>query len=148
MTQEEWDLHDKRVREIEVQYSEAMQILAKDDGPVYTEREGKWWKCHTCYSIVNENPCPMCGETHLVPYCKADHLCTCLEEISEGLKYCPVCNQPVCPCGCHDVSQVSRVTGYLADVAGMNMGKQQEVRDRVRNNIVNGEPRRVTGEDD
>ena len=106
------------------------------------------WNCHTCKTIVDENPCPVCGETFLEPRCVADHLCTCADEISAGLKYCPICNHPICPCGCHDVSQVSRVTGYLAEVSGMNMGKQQEVKDRVRNLIVNGIPKRANGKDD
>ena len=106
------------------------------------------WNCHTCKTIIEEEPCPVCGETFLELRCEVDHLCTCADEISEGLKYCPLCNKPVCPCGCHDVSQVSRVTGYLAEVSGMNMGKQQEVRDRVRNIIVNGEYKRVNGKDD
>jgi len=105
------------------------------------------WNCHTCKTIIEEEPCPVCGETFLEPRCVADHLCTCIDEISAGLKYCPICGKPVCPCGCHDVSQVSRVTGYLAEVSGMNMGKQQEVKDRVRNIIVNGEYRRVNGKD-
>jgi anaerobic ribonucleoside-triphosphate reductase len=34
------------------------------------------------------------------------------------------------------VSQVSRVTGYLADVAGWNQGKQQELKDRSRYTVA------------
>jgi len=105
------------------------------------------WKCYTCKTIVDATPCPVCGETYLVPVCVADHLCTCADDISAGLLYCPVCGAPVCPCGCHDVSQVSRVTGYLAEVRGMNAAKQQEVRDRVRSNIIDGVPKRVNGGD-
>ena len=46
-------------------------------------------------------------------------------------------NYGICPeCGSHDVSQVSRVTGYLADVAGWNQGKQQELKDRARYNVA------------
>lgn len=106
------------------------------------------YKCHTCYTISEESPCPECGETFVLKMCERDHLCTCLDEISEGLHYCPSCGRAICPCGSHDVSQVSRVTGYLADVAGMNNGKQQEVKDRVRNLIVQGMPKRVNGKDD
>jgi anaerobic ribonucleoside-triphosphate reductase len=32
--------------------------------------------------------------------------------------------------------QISRVTGYLQDVAGWNAGKQQELKDRVRYSVV------------
>ncbi|MBP8676317.1 MAG: oxidoreductase, partial [Methanoculleus sp.] len=39
-------------------------------------------------------------------------------------------------CGSHDVMQISRVTGYLQDVAGWNAGKQQELKDRVRYSVV------------
>lgn len=81
--------------------------------------------------------CPNCGEAfaHLEPMCKLDHT-HCTHEISHGLAYCPECKRPMCPvCGCHDVAQVSRVTGYLADVAGWNGAKQQELKDRVRTNL-------------
>jgi anaerobic ribonucleoside-triphosphate reductase len=38
----------------------------------------------------------------------------------------------MCPiCGSHDVAQVSRITGYLGDVAGWNAAKRQELKDRV-----------------
>ncbi len=39
----------------------------------------------------------------------------------------------MCPiCGYHDVAQVSRITGYLGDVARWNAAKRQELKDRVR----------------
>jgi anaerobic ribonucleoside-triphosphate reductase len=65
-------------------------------------------------------------------------MCSCVEDITEGLNYCEKCGEAICPCGSHDVSQVSRVTGYLADVDGMNMGKQQEIKDRMRYVLLDG----------
>lgn len=94
------------------------------------------YKCHTCHYIVDETPCPNCGETHLEVMCPLDH-CHCSHHIIERIDYCPLCGKAVCPeCGTHDVTQVSRVTGYLADVAGWNAGKQQELKDRVRYTIT------------
>jgi anaerobic ribonucleoside-triphosphate reductase len=55
----------------------------------------------------------------------------------------------MCPeCGSHDVAQLTRITGYINDVAGFNNGKAQEVKDRVRSNIVQGEYKRINGMDD
>ncbi|HJX56069.1 MAG TPA: anaerobic ribonucleoside-triphosphate reductase [Methanoregula sp.] len=103
-----------------------------DDIP---EEERKY-KCHTCHLIVDEKPCPNCGETHLEVMCPLDH-CHCNHEIISGIEYCPLCGKPVCPeCGSHDVVQVSRVTGYLQDVSGWNAGKQQELKDRMRYSIA------------
>jgi anaerobic ribonucleoside-triphosphate reductase len=42
---------------------------------------------------------------------------------------------PVCPCGSHDVVGITRVTGYMQDLAGMNEGKQREIKDRKRYDI-------------
>jgi RNA polymerase subunit RPABC4/transcription elongation factor Spt4 len=103
-----------------------------DDIP---EKERKY-KCHTCHLIVDENPCPNCGETHLELMCPLDH-CHCNHEIISGIEYCPLCGQAVCPeCGSHDVVQVSRVTGYLQDVSGWNAGKRQELKDRMRYSVA------------
>lgn len=50
-----------------------------------------------------------------------------------GIAYCDVCGAPMCPvCHRHNVTQLSRVTGYIQDVAGWNMAKQQELKDRKR----------------
>jgi len=76
--------------------------------------------------------CPECGSDNVVAMCVKDHLCTCPEDVHSGIRYCPVCGAMVCPCGCHDVSGVSRVTGYLSDVDGWNNGKKAELRDRNR----------------
>ena len=96
------------------------------------------FKCPICYTIVDCKPCPECGYGNPAPMCELDHMCTCGEDITEGLNYCPKCGEAICPCGSHDVSQVSRVTGYLADVGGMNNGKQQEIKDRQRYILSNG----------
>jgi anaerobic ribonucleoside-triphosphate reductase len=94
------------------------------------------WKCHTCFTIVEESPCPVCGETILQPMCEDDH-CHCNHQIIEGVSFCKKCGKPMCPeCGSHDVSQVSRVTGYLSDVAGWNKAKLAELKDRQRTNII------------
>ena len=42
-------------------------------------------------------------------------------------------------CGSHDVTQISRVTGYLQEVSGWNAGKQQELKDRQRYDATTGE---------
>lgn len=99
------------------------------------EKDRKY-KCHTCHLIVEETPCPNCGETHLELMCPLDH-CNCTHEVIAGIEYCPLCGQAVCPeCGSHDVTQISRVTGYLQDVSGWNAGKQQELKDRTRYSVA------------
>jgi len=102
------------------------------------------YKCHTCHVVIRadqfENEaknCPNCGEAfnHLELMCELDH-CGCSHEIVHDLAYCPKCKRAMCPvCGSHDVAQVSRVTGYLADVAGWNAAKAQELKDRKRTNL-------------
>lgn len=101
----------------------------------------KRYKCHSCHHIVMEDPCPNCGaagKEFLEKMCPLDH-CHCPHEIIESIDYCPLCGAPVCPeCGSHDVVQLSRVTGYLQEVGGWNAGKQQELKDRTRYNVVTG----------
>jgi RNA polymerase subunit RPABC4/transcription elongation factor Spt4 len=108
------------------------------------------WKCNACYTIVDENPCPVCGEkSAIVKMCPNDCVCTCLADVKERLAYCPICGQGMCPtCGSHDVAQLTRITGYINDVAGFNNGKAQEVKDRVRSDVVSGSFKRVNGKDD
>ena len=105
------------------------------------------FSCHTCYvhfESEEENPiCPECGEKQVAKRCSADPYggCKCLPEDTSSIAYCKVCGKPVCPtCGDHNVVQISRVTGYLADVAGWNAGKAQELKDRTRT-PVSGEGR-------
>jgi hypothetical protein len=110
----------------------------------------KRWKCNACYTIVDEYPCPCCGERSAIEeMCPNDHVCTCSQEVHETLAYCPLCGKATCPeCGSHDVCQLTRITGYINDIAGFNNGKAQEVKDRVRNNIVSGSWKRDNGADD
>jgi hypothetical protein len=106
-----------------------------------TEVKEKRFKCFTCHSIVTLTPgedCPKCQEKakNLIEVCPNDH-CNCSHEIIFSLAYCPLCGEAMCPeCGCHDVAQISRVTGYLQDVAGWNPAKAQELKDRTRYNIA------------
>jgi len=112
--------------------AEQREILEKYDSVDDVPESERRYKCHTCHYIVDERPCPNCGEWDLEVMCPLDH-CHCTHPLVERIDYCPLCGKPVCPeCGSHDVSQVSRVTGYLADVAGWNAGKQQELKDRAR----------------
>ena len=104
------------------------------------------YKCHTCYTILKESElmdttknCPLCGETfkNLQKMCKLDHCnCSHTDPIAK-VAYCPECNQPICPiCGTHDVMQISRVTGYLANVESFNKGKMAEFLDRHRYDVT------------
>lgn len=95
--------------------------------------EYKRYKCHTCMRIVDEDPCPNCGSPdNMLPMCPLDHA-HCSHEVVETIAYCPICKEAICPiCGSHDVVQISRVTGYLQEVNGWNIGKQQELKDRKR----------------
>ena len=84
----------------------------------------------------DEKPrCPQCRAV-VEKMCREDHLCKCTFEISSGLTNCPVCGQPTCPCGSHNVVVLSRVTGYLAELGGWNKGKRQEFLDRQRTVIA------------
>jgi len=58
----------------------------------------------------------------------------CGKEMVSGLAECPYCGQPCCPEGCynHNVTQLSRITGYIQAVDGWNSGKRQELKDRTR----------------
>lgn len=101
----------------------------------YTQLTNRY-KCHTCHIIIHaddliDDRCPVCSGA-VVEVCVLDH-CRCPHDIVESLTYCPICGAAVCPeCMCHDVSQVSRITGYLSDVAGWNAAKAQELKDRIR----------------
>lgn len=125
-----------------VEWNAAQQSIIDDaKGKTYEEilkeipMGEKRWKCMKCFHIVDASPCPLCGDTHVVEMCPLDH-CNCHHEIITKIEYCPICGNAICPeCGCHDVVQVSRVTGYLADVAGFNNGKKAELKDRKRTAI-------------
>ena len=90
------------------------------------------YKCYDCKLVLGTPDCPVCGAKELEVMCRRDH-CNCTHERTEGLAYCPDCGREMCPiCESHDVFQISRVTGYLQDVAGWNAGKRQELKDRKR----------------
>ena len=102
------------------------------------------FKCHNCFSVIGESMvvyedkkiplCPDC-KTPVVKMCAHDRICTCLFDISSGIYACPICGEPVCPCGSHSVAQISRVTGYLQEVKGWNKSKKQELLDRHRTTV-------------
>ena len=53
-----------------------------------------------------------------------------------GIAYCETCGKAMCPiCHRHDVTQLSRVTGYIQTISGWNEGKKQELKDRKRYDI-------------
>lgn len=55
----------------------------------------------------------------------------CGRDLVGGITNCEICGLPMCPdCFNHGVTQLSRVTGYIQDVAGWNAGKKQELADR------------------
>jgi len=122
---------------LRMQWSEEQLALArKYRKPEDVPEEERRYKCHTCNHVVETAPCPICGETELEIMCPLDHT-HCPHDIVSGIDYCPLCGEPVCPeCGSHDVSQISRVTGYLQDVSGWNAGKQQELKDRIRYTVA------------
>jgi len=95
------------------------------------------YKCYNCYIIFDgdTNECPECG-AECKKMCPNDTV-SCEHEVVESIAYCSECNEPVCPiCNCHDVEQISRITGYMQPVYGWNLGKQQELRDRKRYDVV------------
>ncbi len=99
------------------------------------------YKCHVCKLILNaedleEKMCPQCGHEPDI-MCEDDCICHCAYDTKAGMEYCDKCGEPKCPtCGSHDVVQLSRVTGYLQEVGGYNLGKQQEVKDRKRYTVA------------
>jgi hypothetical protein len=109
-------------------------------------------KCTECHLVIYEDQienfggndgkqpiCPECGGQQFKPVCAEDHACTCFAPFQAGVAFCKVCGESVCPgCGSHDVVTISRVTGYLSDVAGWNAAKRQELKDRRRTNLVGG----------
>lgn len=57
----------------------------------------------------------------------------CNHSITDGISICSICGEFMCPiCKSHDVSAVSRVTGYYSPVDAWCEGKKQELRDRHR----------------
>jgi anaerobic ribonucleoside-triphosphate reductase len=90
-------------------------------------------KCNKCHLIFKEliDKCPECND-ELIVMCENDKMgCSC--GVVAGLKVCEICGEFICPtCGCHSVTAVSRVTGYLQDVSGWNLAKKTELVNRHR----------------
>lgn len=56
--------------------------------------------------------------------------------VNSGISYCKLCGKAVCStCYNHNVTQISRVTGYMSSIEGWNVGKRQELKDRKHYNI-------------
>jgi hypothetical protein len=98
------------------------------------------YKCFNCKKIIKEDAlneehnCPLCNDP-VEQMCPNDH-CNCPHDIAESIAYCELCGAPICPeCKCHDVHQLSRITGYMSDVAGWNAAKRQELKDRRRQEV-------------
>lgn len=96
------------------------------------------YKCVACKIVISEDllddgKCPECKSgINLEKMCPNDHV-DCGHDIVEGLAYCPICGEGMCPkCGSHDIEQLSRITGYIQAVSGYNAGKAQELKDRHR----------------
>jgi hypothetical protein len=109
------------------------------------DKKTQKYKCRTCFLFIDDDDikfedekrtpkCPVCGDP-VEKACINDHICQCVQDITGGIHYCPVCGVPTCPCGSEDVEVISRVTGYLQALRGFNSGKKQEVKDRHRYNI-------------
>lgn len=124
-------------------------IQAAKEGRLESLHLPKRYKCPICFDILSDEDteisisglviCKRC-KAPAYEMCPLDHV-HCSHPIEVGLSYCPICGKATCPtCGSHDVTQISRVTGYLADVDGWNHAKQQELKDRVRSNIIGCEP--------
>lgn len=101
------------------------------------------YKCKSCKISFDEElldddgKCPQCHSgQNIMQMCPKDHN-DCGHDVVNGIAYCHVCGEAMCPiCGSHDVTQISRVTGYLQDVEGWNAGKRQELRDRKRYTVA------------
>lgn len=97
------------------------------------------FKCNLCYLILNkedlvEGNCPQCNK-EVKKMCPEDHICTCLEDVQDGVWICDTCGSFRCKCGSHNVATHSRITGYLSEIKGWNAGKRQELLDRVKYNL-------------
>ncbi len=78
-------------------------------------------------SALNAISCSVDAYAQNNPSCK---------KLVAGIVTCSECGKPMCPvCHRHNVTQLSRVTGYVGDVAGWNEGKKQELQDRKRHNL-------------
>jgi len=105
------------------------RIYRSDEQAIlFLNRRGfaRYMQCHACGHILQ---------------CRNCSVSLCYHASGEQL-LCHHCNWAMrppfsCPeCGSHDVVQISRVTGYMQDVAGWNAGKQQELKDRTHYSVA------------
>lgn len=105
----------------------------------------KKYRCISCRTIIPEqyvkedlngnHICPECG-CGVEETCPLDHG-GCNHVIVPGISICPECGEYICPeCGAHDVSPISRITGYLQDVNSWNAAKRRELVDRTKSVLV------------
>jgi len=106
-----------------------------------SECEEPHYKCYKCHHIIKESQlvnskCPCCG-SEISKMCENDVIEKCTHDITNGIAFCEICGSPVCPiCGKHDdITQISRITGYLSSVSGWNSGKIAELKDRKKYDI-------------
>jgi anaerobic ribonucleoside-triphosphate reductase len=93
-------------------------------------------KCIKCNLIFKDRfeICPVCNE-ELLDMCEYD-TGICNHAVIDGIAVCPICGEFMCPeCHSHDVSAISRVTGYYSPVGSWCEGKKQELKDRHRYTI-------------
>lgn len=137
-----WNQHE---HEIIAHYAPIFKEYGIDGVLKGIPEDERKYKCYNCFKIFRhedlvDGKCPICGSSGELQRGDLKQLCPlehngCSHTVTEKLEYCPVCNQPICPaCGDHNVVQISRVTGYLADVSGFNNGKRAELIDRHRYN--------------
>lgn len=98
------------------------------------------YKCNICHLFFSSDEhivgdkCPKCN-SKVIELCDVcgDHMCNCINSPIQGIAYCDKCGEMICPqCGGWNVTQVSRVTGYLSDVQGWGASKRRELIDRTR----------------
>lgn len=102
------------------------------------------YKCHTCKKFLKPsrllrrsgslNPyCPKCHGA-VEQACPNDKPCN--HTMVAGVKKCDICGAYVCPiCGGHNVSPISRITGYMSPIGSWGAGKRQEFEDRQRTDV-------------
>lgn len=97
------------------------------------------YKCISCKLIldaefVTDCKCPECGKD-VIEMCEND-TGSCDHGVVGGIKVCEECGEFMCPiCGAHDVSPISRVTGYYSPVDAWCTSKKQELIDRTRYSV-------------
>ena len=100
------------------------------------------YQCTECLILIDDADlidvkCPVClSDKSLKPLCPGDHICRCPDTNNYQETYCPICGARTCPCGSHDITIISRITGYMSDLSAWNAAKRQEFEDRQRYDAV------------